>query len=262
MKQEIVRTSKESAKDVVIYNVPQKKCWAMAAEQLQPFLKFNIDWLKISREDLASMIPLDQNYMYRFEIDKHDIANYHRKQALAELLDMAKILISGVDGDGNRYSFFFLSGLVENNGKLYGLITMQGLRWILDFGKKHLFVAFHKPSFLKLSSAYSMDLFLLLSENYNKGVFDISIEDFRKRLSCPDYDAQNIKKRILVPAQKEFFEKQTILTFQYTFYSKDDKPSSQGRKRLNMIQFGILRRNYDLGSVEPTNEEAWTRIRK
>ena len=254
MKQDIVRTSKEPVRDIVVYNVPQKKCWALAAEQLQPFIQLNVDWNTISREELAKKIPLDENFLYRFEIDKHSIAEHRRKQALSELLDMSRIKISGTDNSGRNYSFFFLSGLIEDGGKLYGTITVQGLRWILDFGQKQMFVAFHKPSFLKLTTGYSMDLFLLLSENYKRCIFDISLEAFKQRLGCPEsYDAQDIKKRILLPARKEYQDKQSAISFDAEFYSKNDKETTPGRKRLNMIKFMVLKRNEN-GKLNPTDE--------
>lgn len=256
MKKEIVRTSKESARDVAIYNVRQKKCWALAVEQLQPYLSKQIDWEKVSREELATMIPLDKDYLYRCELNIQEISNGHRLQTLEDVLEMCKIKISGVNCDGENYSIFFMYGVVQDSvtGKVYGLIPLQSLRWLLNFGQKQMFVSFHKPSFLKLSSSYSMDLFLLLSEYYKKGEFIISIENFKKRLNCPEaYDAQNIQHRVLEPALNEYRKKNSAISFQCEFFSSEEIRLKPGRRRLNMMKFIVLKQ--EDGKYYKTNSE-------
>lgn len=263
MKQEIVRTSKESARDVSIYNVRQKKCWALAVEQLQPYLSKHVDWETVPREEMTQIIPLDRNYMYRCELNIQEIAKDHPQSTLENILDMCSIKISGINSEGNHYTIFFISGLEKDDktGKVYGLITLQGIRWLLNFGQKQMFVAFHKPSFLRLSSSYSMDLFLLLSENYKRCVFDISVEEFKKRLRCPkDYNSKSIRHRVLESSLQEFERKQSDISFQYVFFSTESR-KMKGRRTLNMIKFAVLHRNED-GSYSPTDEETWTKAHK
>lgn len=244
MKQEIVRTSKESARDVSIYNVRQKKCWALAVEQLQPYLSKHVDWETISKEELSKIIPLDKDYLYRCELPIQEISNGHKVQTLEDILEMGKIKISGVNGDGDQYSIFFMYGVVQDSetGKIYGLLPLQSLRWLLNFGQKQMFVAFHKPSFLRLSSSYSMDLFLLLSENYNRGEFIISLENFKKRMNCPEtYDAQAVQHRIIEPALAEYKRKGSALSCVCEFFSSEVIRQMPGRRRLNMLKFTVLK---------------------
>ncbi len=251
---EIVKTSKPSSHDISFYTVQQKRGWALTVEELQPYIDKGLDWNNMSAEQISHIIPLNKDYEFEFPLNLKLVEDVHRSKAYQELEKLLDIKMYLRLGDSKEQTFNIFNS-IERDGK-YAKATMslKSLRWFLDFGRKKMFVSFHKPSFLKLTTGYSMNLFLLLSENYKRCVFDISIEDFRKRIGCPEsYDADKIKNKILLPARKEYQDKQSAISFDAEFYSKNDKETTPGRKRLNMIKFMVLKRNEN-GKLNPTDE--------
>lgn len=242
---EIIRTSKDSSRDVIVYNVQQKRCWALVVEQLQQYMQYNIDWMHISKEELGKIIPLNENCDFECQIDLSNVSQFHRSYAFDQLEKMLYIIVRPEVQEG-KFSFMMFNSIRLNGNKVTATLPMLSLRWILDFGQKRMFVAFHKPSFLRLTTNYSMDMFLFLSENYNRVKFEIPIDKFKERMGCPkNYDAKSLKKWVLEPAFREFNNKGTVISFEYRFFSKDDKPGAPGRKRLNMIHFHLLKRIED-----------------
>ena len=78
---EIIRTSKDSSRDVIVYNVQQKRCWALVVEQLQQYMQYNIDWIHISKEELSKIIPLNENCDFECQIDLSNVSQFHRSYA-------------------------------------------------------------------------------------------------------------------------------------------------------------------------------------
>lgn len=243
---EIIKASKPSSTDISSYTVQQKRGWALVVEELQPYINRGLDWDLMTAEKIREAIPLNKDCEYEFNLDLRIVGNEHRNKAYQQLEKFLDIKMYLFEGEDREQTFNIFSSIQREGEYVKVTMGLKSLRWFLDFGKKQMFVSFHKPSFLKLTTGYSMNLFLLLSENYNRGSFTVSIDEIKKRLGCPEsYDADKVKTKVLIPAFKEYKEKGSVITFDARFYSQDDKPSSSGRKRLNMIEFTVFRKEGD-----------------
>jgi len=260
---EIIRASKDSTSGVLInYNVPQKRCWALAVSQLQKYMARHIDWIQADPDEIRQIIPLNKNCEFEICFQLSEIEQDHPGRSYKEIMNLLNIRLVHFVNEQDFEGSSIFNSIKREKGLVTATLPIRSLRWILDFGQKRMFVAFHKPSFLRLTTNYSMDMFLFLSENYGRCLFKIKIEDFKKRIGCPEgYDAQAIKRNIFVPSINEFKTKKTILSFDYAFMTDEDKPNSPGRKRLNVIVIGIKKLQDD-GEYKPVDQEKWNKIVK
>lgn len=243
MKKELVQASKDASHHVTSsYSLRQKRCWALVVDNLQSYIDMDIDWENIPTEKLKEIVPLrDRTYDYLIPITAYHIdGKASREKVFKELLEATASLIIYKKNE----VFRLISGFVYDGNTYFASLPLVSLRWILDFGQKQkMFVTFHKPTFMKLSTSYSQNLFLLLSEFYSSGYIKMDIETFKSRMSCPDtYDAQKIRDKILLPSIAEFKRVDSNLGLVFRF-SSNEKKSTKGRKRLDTIEIAVTHKN-------------------
>ena len=248
MDKNLIKVSKDSVENLTLYNVRQKRVWGLIAKDLQQYSNLPIDWDTITLQELKKFIPLDKlNCHYNCIVDLSFSDKAHRRRAVDEIFEMASAVIVQKETDSMYEKFTLFQGVTYEKGASTCCLQMglNGLRWMLNFSKN--FTLFPIESFLKLSTAYSQELFLLLSEFYKTGKLCISIEKFKERMGCPEsYDMGNIKQRILIPTLNEFNRIPEVkISFQCHMYSKEEKGSHFGRKKLNMLNFTILTKGED-----------------
>lgn len=241
----LVRVRRDVAKGVAIYNVRQKRCWVLVSADLQKYVDKDIDWTDV--DTVRKVIPLNQDGNYCVEIPPHCIVSKGHSYAgvLETIRKMTEIWIPIEYEDGGFRKFvIFNDYYVSPNGKFYVYLNRRALEFLITL-KKGYFSTFHTPSFLKLTSSSSMDLFLYLSENYNRNNKNwiVTIEEFKKRIGCNEtYDFDKIKTKILEPAIKEYKKQNTLLTFTYIpEYSRESLTSPRrGRRKIDCIAFEII----------------------
>lgn len=248
-----LKTSKESAQEISVYNVRQKRCWALIVHDLQQFISPSqcIDWDNIDVQELARIIPLKPlTYEYEVEIFPEKIISMSEKRSiLPTLKKLTETWIHTKEPLEGEENFFVLFNNYKKTkeGRYFVSLPLRSIRWMLNFGQKNIYTSFHLPSYLKLSSSYSMNLYMYLSDNLKKphdgfkpGEWECSLEDFRKIMNCPDtYDAQAVKNKILSPSKAEFGSKKTRLDFDFEMLF-EHKVSGKGRRKIDRIFFRVI----------------------
>ena len=237
----VITTSKEGVRGIHEFNVRQKKCWAMVVNELQPYTKLPIKWDTVDANFISKFIPLNDYGVLEIEINPGKIVSkkHNRQEALVTIQKLTEVwLTSNNVKDGMCRFVLFSSYRVTKDNRYFVSIGVQALCWLLNFSRTNSFSTFHLPSFLRLSSTYSMDIYLFLSENYHNPHFTIKISDFIKRIKCPEnFNAQRLRDRVLNPSIKEFEKKKTLLTFDYKFILSEE--STGGRRGYNRIEFNV-----------------------
>lgn len=243
MKKELIRTSKDSSNSVMsCYSLREKRCWALIVDELQQYIDMDIDWETLPTEELRKIIPLTEfTYEYRVPLSLSKIDKSNPSDIiLKSLREMTNLLINRSEFD----AFVFINRISYDKitKQFFAYLPLTSLRWILDFGqKKRMFVTFHKPTFMKLSTSYSQNLFLLLSEFYSSGYIRMDLETFKNRMGCPaSYDAKDIRDNILKRSLKEFERVNSTIGFAYCF-SSSGKIKTVGRKKIDTIEIAISR---------------------
>lgn len=250
----VVATSKEGIRGIHEFNVRQKKCWAMVVGELQPYTNLPINWNTVDAKTVSKFIPLNDYGVLEMEINPGKIVSskHNRKEALITIQKLTEVWLTSENVEEGLSRFvLFSSYRVSKDNRYFVSIGLQALCWLLNFSRSNSFTAFHLPSFMRLSSTYSMDVYLFLSENYHNAHFTIKISDFIKRIKCPEnFNAQRLRDRVLNPSIKEFEEKKTLLTFEYKFILAEK--STGGRRAYDKIEFHIWISNF---TEEEINEQ-------
>ena len=246
---EIVRTlrvSKNSVIDVTELSPKQKKCWCVISQALQEYIEKDIKWSEVPTNELGNYIPLNNFKEFEINFSIREITDrQQKKETIRQIKELKKVefVCDWIENNKPVVEFFNIINSVkieEDNVKI--TLPLRSIRRILDFGVKG-FTAFDKRSFIGLSSKYSMDFYLFLSENYKNKVFDISIEEFKERMKCPEsYDSEDLKKTVFTPALKEYEKNQTRLSAKINLFHKEDNSGKRGRKKLNYIKISIIDR--------------------
>lgn len=240
----LVRVRKEVAEGASCYTVRQKRCWALVSADLQKFIDENIDWISV--ETVRKTIPLLDNGNYEVEIlPQYVVSKGHSYSGVLETLrKLTEVWIPIKQDSGKEEMFIIFNKYRFEDGKYYAQMNIDALRVMMTL-KKGFFSTFHVESFLKLSTTYSMDLFLYLSQNYNRigKSWTVSLDELKKRVGCPaGYDFEKIKERILEPAQKEFKKQKTLISFTYSgAYSEASlNKRTRGRRKIDCVAFEII----------------------
>ena len=241
MKKELIRTSKDSSQYVMsCYSLREKRCWALIIDKLQQYIDMDIDWETIPTEELRKIIPLTEySYEYKVPLSLNKIDGSNPSQVILEALKGVTSLII----HKSKYDMFVFINRIsydEETKQFFAYLPLTSLRWVLDFGrKKKMFVTFHKPTFMKLSTSYAQNIFLLLSEFYSSGYIRMDLDSFKKKMGCPaSYDAKDIRDNVLKRSIKEFERVGSKISFAYCF-SSNNKTNSVGRKKIDTIEIAI-----------------------
>ena len=245
---QISRVRKEATDIASLNTVRQKRCWALVVNDIQKYVHLEIDWNDF--DDVRRVIPFDKYGKYKIEIDPSLVIskNHSYTSVLESLKKLTEVWVHTSDPLTKENTYFALfPSYNEDQGHYYLHLSFFTLRWFI-FLKRGNYTSFHLNSFLSLSSTYSMDLYLFLSEYYNMDnrVVIISLEDFKHRMNCPvSYDYKDIKTRVLEPSFNEFERTSSLLTFRSEAFSSkmELEKRSKGRKKIDMLKFTIIKRN-------------------
>lgn len=245
-----VRVGKEASEIVfsTLETVRQKRCWALVVNDLQQFIDKDIDWNNF--ENAKKKIKFDEVNHYKIEIDPSFVISKGHSTAsiLESLKKLTEVWVHTHDPLTGENSYFILFPCYsEDNGKYYLHLSFLSLRWFI-YLKKGNYISFHLNSFLNLSTLYSMNMYLFLSEYYNMDNREviISVDDFKNKMGCPEgYEFKKIAEKVLTPSFKEFEKSRSLLTFICEpFSSKIElEKRSKGRKKIDMLKFTIIKRN-------------------
>lgn len=245
-----MQTRKESAHELRLSTIRQKRCWALTVAELQKYLKegVNIDWR--DPNSIKQAIPLDENNEYKMEIfPECVISKGHNYQAVIETL--VKLTNNTIQshtlfpGKYVEFNFFRKYEYDKETGKYYVYVPLDSIRWMIMIHAGN-FLNFHLKSFLPLSSTYAMELFLYLSDWYNHGTWEVGLEEFKAKMGCPaNYDYDLVKRKVLIPALRDFDKVGTILTFEFTPIKAQSKlgDRTKGRKSVEQLYFTIIKRD-------------------
>ena len=129
----------------------------------------------------------------------------------------------------------------------------QKLRGFTSVDERRLLVARDKSVSHCFSTKAIINLYLLLRQHQwqpKKEVgFTISLEDLRKRLGCTNYSWSDIKKRVILPAQKEMAEDWTC--FEYELIR-----SGRGGK-VTAVRFIVKSDNTMKAALGMNERQAW-----
>lgn len=241
----LVRVRKEVAEGISFYNVRQKRCWALVSADLQKYVDKDIDWT--DTETVRKDVPLTPEGNYEVEIlPQYVVSKGHSYSGVLETLrKLTEVWVPVKFADGSQEIFVIFNAYrVSTDGRFFAQMNIKSLKLMLDI-KRGYFSTFHVESFLKLSTTYSMDLFLYLSQNYNRvgKSWTVSLDELKKRVGCPaGYDFKDIKERILDPSQKEFEKQKTLITFTYlgTYSEASLNKRTRGRRKIDCVAFEIV----------------------
>lgn len=226
-------------------SVWQIRCFVFAIKYLQPLFDEKINWIALPLKELEEKLNVDHNcdFLIPINVKSIDNGNKHVAQVLNEIKRMMDVLIPWeyeLDGKKEINHFRFIHRMkIDENDNLFVAISPIAARWAMEMNKKQEYLTFHRNSIICLSSAFSMKFFALLSQWYNKHIFSINIEKLCSILDCPQYDSYDIKRKILVPIQEEFIEKENcILMFKFVF-KKDNTVRTRGRKKCSTLYIKI-----------------------
>lgn len=257
----VVRTTKEAVKGaIVVYDtVRQKRCWAVVVKELQKYIPDtkNIDWLKISTEEIESIFPLNKNKEFVIEICPSDILHNYKSSVGPTIKKMAStgIVEEYDESDGliHTYPLFYDIPRDPKTGKWYVGLPIRSLRFLLNLNQKIGYVSFHIRSFLDLSRNSSMNTYLYISKNRNRqdkgckhrGEWVESVENLRTFLNVPErFDTSRFIKEYLIKAKGEFEASGTRLLFDYETIFESNR-TTLGRKGIIAIKFKIIDTEYD-----------------
>ena len=241
-----LRVSKDSVIDITELLPKQKRCWCIIVQALQDYTSLNIDWENISCEELEKIICLNKHKEYSIKFHLNEITDRTKRKEtikqIEDLLNVEFVYNFFEEGKEKIEKFHLVHRIIIDNNSVEIFLPIITIRRVLNFSRKG-FTAFDKKSFLCLSSKYSMDFYLFLSENYKNKIIEISIEDFKERLKCPEsYDAEDLKKTVFTPSLREYEKNNTRLSANISLYHKEDNSGKRGRKKLNYIQITIIDR--------------------
>ena len=240
MKKKVVKIRKSISKGILVYNIRQKRCFALISSKIQELSKLNINWESI--DTVRESIDLNKDGKYEVEIFPEIIVSgKHSYSGVIETFRKMTETWIKVQENDTYETFILFSKYQVRNGKYYVYLDLDSLRYLTNFVSGN-YSNFHLNSYIKLSSIYSMDLYMYISENLNKESWSISIEDFKNRIGCPEnYTYQKIKEKILTPAHVEYDRTKAYLNFEVIPIT-DDESKGKGRKAVKYLQFNVLKR--------------------
>lgn len=202
----------------------------------------NITQLKIILSIISAIKAEDKDfYRYRFAINDFLLAIYQSKNK-SKNHDFIKKQIKSllkktleIKTETGTILCNWLSGATINTQGFVDIEVYSDLTpYLLQLQEQ--FTTYKLEHVLTLSSLYAMRIYSLLKQYETTGTCIISIEDFIYILNIKEsYSNSNIKKQIIVPAQKEISAK-TDITFTFKF------EKYYGRKFQNII-FEIISSN-------------------
>ena len=114
----------------------------------------------------------------------------------------------------------------NKDGMIQVTVMRKALLFLTNLGKQY--TRYNLEAMLSLNSVYSQRLFEILAMKYQNGngtkKFRMNIADLQATLNCTTYsnNFNDFKKRVLLPAQAEIYEK-TNLSFAYEVSKKEGK---------------------------------------
>lgn len=249
--------------DLSGWNVAQRKCLYLVAQQLQPFwgkidfTKLDEDWetyIKFLRKEL----DLD-SYCYfhcKVNIRLLSVRNKIRtsyKKALLSLAKNAYFLEKESSKTRGRIFFPFIKIIWDEVDGTKNEIVMglESVRFFLEVIKDN-YRNVHIPSVCKLNSTTTMDVYEFISKYYSlskqQGQIVISIEKLRELLHINTDESWDVIKRQRLDASRlAFMDCQTVLNFTFAPLYREipDRPIIRGRKPVTHIQFEIFKQAQD-----------------
>lgn len=247
IQQKLSSVTKNAAEKAVVGTIRQKRCWALAVAEIQKYAHMDINWNSL--KDIVEKVPLNSNGEYVIEINPEYIIS--KGKPMSSVLEtLKKMTETWVFTDESALNcidcslFVLFSNYAFDGKKYYACLPIRSLKWLINL-QKGKYMTFHVESFIKLTSLYSMDLYLYISSNYGREnkTWSESLNVLKERLGCPsNYTYDEFKRRVLEPAIEEFKNKHSMLTFTYTGYPSLDSLSchGRGRKNIDTIEFTIV----------------------
>lgn len=245
------------------WNISQRKCLYLVAQQLQPFwgkidfAKLDEDWetyIKFLKKEL----DLD-SYCYfhcKVNIRLLSVRNKIRssfKNALMSLTKDFYLIEKGSSKTRGRIFFPFIKIIWDEVDGTKNEIVMglESVRFFLEVINNN-YRNVHIPSVCKLNSTTSMDVYEFISKYHSlaqeQGSITISLEKFRTLLHITeDTPWARIQERWLIPSRMNFIDERTLLNFNFQPVYKEvpDRPIIRGRKPVTHIQFEIFKQVQD-----------------